>query len=128
MKNSDENPLLKEILTDENLSALRHASLKQGLNTIRRQRRIRRAMHAGMFVLIPTLMIFTLRKPISNNVGRISSPRVQETTSASIAPAESGIKMISDEELFALFPGRSVALIGKPGQQELLVLDESFRR
>jgi hypothetical protein len=127
MKNSDENPLLKEILTDENLSALRHASLKQGLNAMRRQRRIRRAMHAGMIILIPTFLIFTLRKPISDSASSTSSPRMQETTSAAIAPVESGIKVISDEELFALFPGRSLALLGKPGQQELVILDESFR-
>jgi hypothetical protein len=128
MKNSDENPLLKEILTDENLSALRDTSLKQGLDAIRRQRRMRRAMHAGMFVLIPTLLVFTLRKPIENRASNTSNPPVQETTAAAIAPAESGIKLISDEELFALFPGHSLALIGKPGQQELVILDESFRR
>jgi hypothetical protein len=128
MKNFDENPLLKEILTDENLSALRQASLKQGLNAIRRQRRMRRAMHAGMFALIPTLLIFTLRKPMSSSVSRTSNPPVQETTAAAIAPAESGIKVISDEELFALFPGHSLALIGKPGQQELVVLDASYAR
>jgi hypothetical protein len=128
MKNSDENPLLKEILTDENLSALRHASLKQGLDAIRRQRRMRRAMHAGMFVLIPTLLIFTLRKPMSNSASTTSSPRVPDTTSTAITPTESGIKVISDEELFALFPGHSLALIGKPGQQELVVLDASYTR
>jgi hypothetical protein len=128
MKNSDENPLLKEILADDNLSALRHASLEQGLNAIRRQRRMRRAMHAGMFVLIPTLLTFMLRKPLENRASTTSSPRVQETTTAAIARAESSIKVISDEELFALFPGHSLALIGKPGQQELVVLDASYRR
>jgi hypothetical protein len=128
MKNSDENPLLKEILADENVSALREASLKQGLNAMRRQRRIRRAMHAGMFVLIPTLLFFTLRKPNPQSVSQNSNPHTQEMPPAAIVSGESGIKVISDEELFALFPGRSLALIGKPGHQELVVLDASFTR
>jgi len=34
------------------------------------------------------------------------------------------MKYISDEELFKLFPGRSIALIGKPGEQELIFLDK----
>lgn len=128
MKNSDENPLLKEILADENLSALREASLKQGLNAMRRHRRIRRVMHAGMFVLIPTLLIFTLRKPNPQSVGQTSDPRAQEMPPAAIASGDSGIKVISDEELFALFPGRSLALIGKPGHQELVDLDALLTR
>ena len=128
MKNPDENPLLKEILADENLSALREASLKQGIHAMRRQRRIRRAMHAGMFVLLPALLIFTLRKPNPQSVSQTSNPHTREMPSTAIASGESGIKVISDEELFALFPGRSLALIGKPGHQELVDLDASFTR
>jgi hypothetical protein len=36
----------------------------------------------------------------------------------------SEVKLINDEELFRLFPGRSLALIGKPGEQKLIFLDE----
>jgi hypothetical protein len=43
---------------------------------------------------------------------------------APAAPSEtSDVKIISDDELFALFPGRSMALIGTPGQQQLVFLD-----
>jgi hypothetical protein len=36
----------------------------------------------------------------------------------------SPVKLITDDELLALFPDRPVALIGKPGQQQLVFLDE----
>ena len=32
---------------------------------------------------------------------------------------------INDDELFALFAGRSMALIGKPGEQQLVFLDQN---
>jgi hypothetical protein len=33
------------------------------------------------------------------------------------------VKIITDEELFALFPNRAVALIGAPGHQQLIFLN-----
>jgi hypothetical protein len=38
------------------------------------------------------------------------------------------VRVISDEELFALFPGRSLALVGPPGHQQLVFLDEPVSR
>jgi hypothetical protein len=37
------------------------------------------------------------------------------------------VKFISDDELLAMFPQGSVALIGKPGQQRLVSLGEPER-
>jgi hypothetical protein len=34
------------------------------------------------------------------------------------------IRVIGDEELLALFQGRPVALLGEPGHQRLVLLDE----
>jgi hypothetical protein len=45
------------------------------------------------------------------------------TSFAADKPKIGEIKLITDEELFALFPGRSVALIGKPGHQQLVFLN-----
>ena len=123
MKHPNENPLLKEILADEQLTALRHASLNQGLDTMRRTRRVRRAVHMGTLVFVPVLLIavFTLHKLTQDAT---KEPQTQRQASVAIAqPEESSVKFISDEELFALFPGRSLALIGKPGHQHLVVLD-----
>ena len=55
-------------------------------------------------------------------------PGPQQSIVATAPPEESGVKMISDEELFALFPGRSLALIGKPGHQQLVFLDTPASR
>ena len=42
---------------------------------------------------------------------------------AGVYPAASQpVKIISDEELFALFPNRPLALVGKPGHQQLVFL------
>ena len=43
---------------------------------------------------------------------------------ASAAQTETAkVKIITDEELFALFPNRAMALIGPPGRQQLIFLD-----
>ena len=55
MKHPDENPLLKEILANEPLAAMRHDSLNRGLGVMRRARRFRRAMRVGTLVLLPIL-------------------------------------------------------------------------
>jgi len=41
---------------------------------------------------------------------------------------EPRVKFISADELLALFPNRPVALIGKPGSQQLVFLDGSSRQ
>jgi hypothetical protein len=35
-------------------------------------------------------------------------------------------EIITDEELFALFPNRALALIGSPGHQQLVFLDHGI--
>ena len=124
------NPLLKEILADEQLSKLRHASLTQGLDTMRRARRRHRAQRVGTLALLPVLLIMalTLHKPMEESTSKPSTSGTQRANVASAQPNESGVKIISDEELFALFPGRSVALVGKPGHQQLVFLDASAGR
>ena len=45
---------------------------------------------------------------------------------AFLPPADTvKVKFITDEELLALFPDRPVALIGRPGHQQLVFLDKS---
>jgi hypothetical protein len=129
MKNTDENPLLKEILADEPLAALRHASLDQGLGAMRRARRFRRMARSGTVALLPVLVIMVLR--LNKPTLEIANPPSIPGSQASVAAApsiESGVRMITDEELFALFPGRSLALVGKPGHQRLVFLDVSVNR
>ena len=127
MKHPDENPLLREILADEPLTALRRTSLEQGLEAMRRTRRFRRSAGVGTLALVPVLLIvaLTLHKRAQETVSTPPTPGPPPARVVAAPPEERGVKMISDEELFALFPGRSLALIGKPGHQQLVFLDTS---
>lgn len=129
MNHPDETPLLNDILEDEKLAALRHASLDQGLDAMRRTRRFRRAMRTGTLASLTVLLILTLtlhrsRQKMVDQPSALNASRAGE---ASSLPGEFGVQMITDEELFALLPNRAVALVGKPGHQELVLLDAPAR-
>jgi hypothetical protein len=38
--------------------------------------------------------------------------------------SDTGVRLLTDEQLLAMFPGRPVALIGPAGDQRLVFLDE----
>jgi hypothetical protein len=121
MKPFENDKVLREILTGDEVADFRQASLQAGLLAMRRQRLQRQVAHAAMLVLIPVFLA-TLW------FGRTHSPRRAASSDPAIELAgqkSTSIKFISDEELFALFPNRSVALIGQPGHQQLVFLDES---
>jgi hypothetical protein len=114
MKRSDQDRLLRELLADEQLAATRETSLAEGLAALhhRRQRRVMVSRVAVSVALIAIMATISLRR----------------TTHDPVAPAApmkiSSVKVINDEQLLALFPDRSVALIGAPGAQELVFLDQ----
>jgi RNA polymerase sigma factor (sigma-70 family) len=124
----DKDKLLADILSDEDVAELRHASLSHGLRAMRRQRRRRVAWRAGVTViatgLIGLAMLWTQRSsPIERQMANAPPGEVRSW------PESSGrVEFISDEELLALFPNRPVALIGKPGRQRLVFLDRDERR
>jgi hypothetical protein len=122
MNAPDENPLLRDLLTDdEALAALRRTSLAQGLGAQRRARQFRLARRAGMAALLPALLLGAL-------LWQRSPPAPVAPSTVATAPASAGVKTITDEELFALFPHRAMALIGRPGRQQLVLLDAPARR
>jgi hypothetical protein len=122
MRKSDQEQLLAEILDGGDLDALRAASLARGLEAIRRRRR-RHQLEILAAVIIPLLVIFAaaLHRP-SKPVTLVAA----QSTPAAAADV-SGVKYITAQELFALFPGRPIALIGKPGRQQVIFLDEIAR-
>jgi hypothetical protein len=68
-----------------------------------------------------------------SSLNRVSSPasvrfainRVKPRPSTPpAAPEEDNVKTLTADELFALLPHHSLALIGKPGNQQLICLDQ----
>jgi hypothetical protein len=144
MSPDDHDRLLRELLGTDALEALRRDSLAAGLAAVRAQRR-RRATLTGATAAITLVAAFGWMwhgRPSPESVAmeheahlpRLPAytveitPAVMGTTEDvpdALPPAtDDGVQLISDEELFALFPGRAMALIGPPGAQRFLFLDE----
>jgi hypothetical protein len=117
---TDNDELLADVLADD--TDLRTSTLQAGLATVRRRRRARRVRTATL-VLAPLLAIAALV------FQRLHQPRPgpeKILSAAQPAPTVEGtdIRILTDEELLALFKGRPVALIGSPGHQQLILFDE----
>ena len=126
MKHSKRDQLLKEILTGDDLSDFRQASLERGLAVIRRQRQRRHVVHACVLASLPFLLVagILIRRAIETPPGRMASANPAANALPAPRAGSREVKFITDEELFALFPNRSLALIGKPGNQQLVFLDQ----
>jgi 4-amino-4-deoxy-L-arabinose transferase-like glycosyltransferase len=122
----DPDPLLKELLAGDELASFRQTSLEQGLNALRRQQRRRRAGRGGALLLLPLLFAFAVlwhRSPATSN-RQIASTNPMTAVIPTPPAVGRDPKFITDEELFALFPNRPLALVGKPGRQQLVFLDQ----
>jgi peptidoglycan/LPS O-acetylase OafA/YrhL len=120
MKRHEQDRLLREILDDGDAANLRAASLARGLAFLQRRQRRRRLAQAGAVSLLLGLLILGLLvHPAS---GPSPAPPVVRVAMAP-PPDAAKVKIITDEELFALFPNRALALIGSPGHQQLVFLD-----
>jgi hypothetical protein len=122
MNTPDKNQLLHEVLCGEELNAFRDASLAGGLDALRRRQRRRRQFQVAA-MMAPLLVL------LWHWHGRAALPAAPASAPAAPPLAETGkVKYITKRELFALFPNRPIALIGEPGQQQFLLLDELPRR
>jgi hypothetical protein len=120
MKRSEQDRLLREILEDGEAANFRAASLARGVDFLKRRERRRRLAQACAMFLLPGLLILGLVLHLAS--GPAAAPPVVRADSA--PPADTAkVKIITDEELFELFPNRALALIGSPGQQRLVFLD-----
>jgi len=119
MNSRETDRILSEILATDRTDRLRSASLAQGLTLVRRRRQVQtivRACAVVCLLLAPIAILTTSKFP------RTGAPAV-----ASRSPAQPGspfqLERITDEELLALFPGQTIALVGAPGDQRLMVAD-----
>jgi hypothetical protein len=127
MKRSAQDRLLKDALTGDGLSDFRQASLEQALNSIRQRRRQQRLIRFGALVALPLLGALLIFRPPKKHPGPLAAASLPPLPVATPStPAQSSeVKFINDDELLALFPNRSVGLIGQPGHQQLVLLDQS---
>lgn len=125
MNRKNQSRLLKEILEGDDLAAFRLATLERGLTAARRTRARRHALRRCALVLLPAMAVAVVL------LGRMASSSRLSPSAAAPAPTQlaaaptrhPNVQFINDEQLFALFPGRAMALIGKPGHQQLVFLD-----
>jgi hypothetical protein len=124
-KHSDDQ-LLNDLLSDGIGPGEESASLEMLLSETRRVRRRRRVTHYRFASVLAIVVV----AQISLSLGRLDRPstaalrNVEAASLPQSPPAETpAIPTITDEELFALFPGRQLALIGPRGDQRLVFLD-----
>jgi hypothetical protein len=118
MKTPENSELLNDVLGGDELSLLRDATLAQGLAAMRTRARRRRRWQAAA-IIVPVLFL-ALRAHFHQTL-----PAPSEIPPAPPPVAAIGkVKYITKDELFALFPNRPVALIGEPGHQQFVLLDE----
>lgn len=120
MKRSEK--LLTHILPGEDGADFERASLEQGLSCLRRQRRRRYLLRAsGLAAVISLIAAAFFLKSLPRTSGSGSSVQLASPPSPATT---SHVQFINDDQLLALFSDRSVALIGKPGEQRLVFLDQ----
>ncbi|HVY69286.1 MAG TPA: hypothetical protein VHH73_05125 [Verrucomicrobiae bacterium] len=118
MNRHDQEKMLAEILGGDDASDFREATLAAGLKAVRQRRRNRRALYGAVPILLLALALWPHRQPAQ--MLALSQPALVKPASAP-TPA---VEEISTEQLFALFPDRPLALVGKPGNQEFVFLDQ----
>jgi hypothetical protein len=120
MTDHDKNKLLGEILGDDELNQLRQGSLLRGLNEMRRRRQRAAIARVSMMVLPILLLAVAVFYPRVQPI----HPALKPMAMAHTAEAASKVEYINKEQFFALFPNRPMALVGKPGHQQVIFLDE----
>jgi hypothetical protein len=116
MNRFEQDRLLREILTGEELARFRQASLEQGLSQLHRRQRRQRVLRFSSLAAL-ALSAVLLGRHFLMPAGRATA-----STQAPLPGVNHPVEYITDDQLLALFPDRSVALIGPPGQQQFVFL------
>ena len=124
MKRQKQRELLDSVLCGVDIEGFRRDCLELGLGAVRRRRQRRRWARTGMFCLLTCVL--AVAACLLANPSALQRLRHPHAMALAAKPASS-VRIISDKELFALFPGRSLALVGPPGRQQLLFLDQRTR-
>ncbi len=122
----DKDRLLDEILANDEFEQFRRSSAEQLLAAVRRSRTRRRLLRTAVLAL-PLVAALTVVLVQHSKPAHVASHRPEPAPRPRVTPTQNAkqVQIINDDELFALFPDRPVALIGPPGRQRLVVLDGS---
>lgn len=123
MNHPDSEDLLNNILDAENHAEFRQQTLARGLAEVRARARRRHFARMGVAAAIPCLLALGLLLSNLHDRTQTASRTALHNDSPPRVNDLPPIKIINDEQLFALFPGRAMALIGSPGNQQLVFLD-----
>jgi hypothetical protein len=120
MRTENTEKLLEQLLDEESLEMVRRATLASGLKHVRRRRIRSSILRGSACVCLLSLVLAAVYQ------GWLSTQAGPDSKSRKEGPAEVQtpvVQVISDDQLFALFPGRPMALVGTPGHQQLVFLD-----
>jgi hypothetical protein len=127
----DHDSLLRDVLSEgPAASGLQEESLGHLLAAARRRRVKVRVIRAGSALALAAVVLFALSFSLTSDRHGSRGVAASGTAAPSVSPRSttaettSPVRRISDEELFALFPGRQMAIIGPPGDQRLIFLDK----
>jgi hypothetical protein len=116
----DRDRLLEDVLREAGTDTLREGSLAGMLGAVRRRRRRRvfvRAAGACAAALVLAVATAVFVQDATNQKAVAAMDGRDVITSG-------GVKVITEEELLALFKGRPVALIGERDNRRFILLDE----
>lgn len=124
MNRDEERKLIVGVLSDRDPGLVREESLARALDAVKHEARRRRAVRHLALICAPLLVglvVVLVSRRVPDRITPVAqAPRLGEPT----APiSHSSIEPIDDQELLALLPGKTVALIGPPGRERLLVFD-----
>src|SRR5262245_8306706 len=115
MTEHDQNQLLRELLSGEETSDFRRSSLETGLVSIRLQHKRRQRVRVlGLFLVVALFPAAILFIELSNQSPGEKSVEMEHRVASFRTNEKPETKFITDDELFSLFPDRSLVLIGKP--------------
>ena len=120
MTERDQDQLWNAIFADDEVARLRQASLARGLRELRGRRRRTIAARIAMMAL-PILLLTGLAFYPRNQHRELANTSATILATSKTKPQ---VEHITTEQLFALFPNRPIALVGKPGHKQLVFLDE----
>jgi hypothetical protein len=132
MNHDNYRRLLRELLPGEETSELRARTMEEMLSLARRRREGRQAVRRLALTVVPVLCVAAIIAVLygfvfTSGSRRVLSPSPTASTKAQGAarPAAlpSKVRILTDDELLAMFPGRPAALIRRGGEMEFVLLD-----